>query len=151
MTKFHYIKSIYLYTMKKLDSKGLFDIFSQGDEAIYKEHGAQDVLDNSFILFGMVIRGVENYYIIDRIYTYKMGKDYDSVRDSIKMKYFNGLVYYLERIDVLQSDTVIELIDEFDYQPIKYALEELLQFYEEKEMYEKCAIIFKFFDIFFKK
>jgi len=137
--------------MKKLDSKGLFDIFSQGDEAIYKEHGAQDVLDNSFILFGMVIRGVENYYIIDRIYTYKMGKDYDSVRDSIKMKYFNGLVYYLERIDVLQSDTVIELIDEFDYQPIKYALEELLDFYEEKEMYEKCAIIFKFFDIFLKK
>jgi len=137
--------------MKKLDSKGLFDIFSQGDEAIYKEHGAQDVLDNSFILFGMVIRGVENYYIIDRIYTYKMGKDYNSVRDSIKMKYFNGLVYYLERIDVLQSDTVIELIDEFDYQPIKYALEELLDFYEEKEMYEKCAIIFKFFDIFLKK
>lgn len=137
--------------MKKLDSKGLFDIFSQGDEAIYQEHGAQDVLDNSFILFGMVIRGVENYYIIDRIYTYRMGKDYDSVRDSIKMKYFNGLMYYLERIDVLQSDTVIELIDEFDYQPIKYALEELLQFYEEREMYEKCAIIFKFFDIFFKK
>jgi hypothetical protein len=60
-------------------------------------------------------------------------------------------VYYLERIDVLQSDTVIHLIDEFGLQPIKYALEELLQFYEEKEMYEKCAIIFKFFDIFFKK
>lgn len=137
--------------MKKLDSKGLFDIFSQGDEAIYEQHGMHDVVNDAFILFGMVIRGVENYYIIDRIYTYKMAKDYDSVRDSIKMKYFNGLVYYLERIDVLQSDTVIELIDEFQYQPIKYALEELLQFYEEKEMYEKCAIIFKFFDIFFKK
>jgi hypothetical protein len=137
--------------MKKLDSKGLFDIFSQGDEAIYEQHGIHDAIEDSFILFGMVIRGVENYYIIDRIYTYKMGKDYDSVRDSIKMKYFNGLVYYLERIDVLQSDTVIHLIDEFGLQPIKYALEELLQFYEEKEMYEKCAIIFKFFDIFFKK
>ena len=137
--------------MKKLDSKGLFDIFSQGDEAIYQEHGIQDVLDDSFVLFGMVIRGVENYYIIDRIYTYKMAKDYDSVRDSIKMKYFNGLVYHLERIDVLQSDTIVHVVDEFGYQPIKYALEELLQFYEEKEMYEKCAIIFKFFDIFFKK
>ena len=151
MTKFGFINDIYLYTMKELDTKGLFDIFSQGDEQIFEEHGIHDAVNDAFILFGMVIRGVENYYIIDRIYTYKMAKDYDSVRDSIKMKYFNGLVYYLERIDVLQSDTVIELIDEFQYQPIKYALEELLQFYEEKEMYEKCAIIFKFFDIFFKK
>ena len=137
--------------MKKLDSKELFDIFSQGDEAIYTEHGVDEVLDNSFVLFGMVVRGVENYFIIDKIYSYKFGQEYDSVSDSIKMKYFNGLLLYLERIDITQGDTLGDLLDEFEPQVVKNVLQELLDFYEEKEMYQKCAIIFKFYDIFFKK
>jgi hypothetical protein len=137
--------------MKKLDSKGLFDIFSQGDEVIYHEHGIPEALDNNFVLFGTVVRGVENYFIIDKIYSYKFGEEYDSVSDSIKMKYFNGLINYLERIDVSQSDTLKDLLDEFEPQVIKNVLQELLDFYEQKEVYEKCAIIFKFFDILFAK
>lgn len=137
--------------MKKLNTGDLFDIFSQGDESIYRENHVEDVLDNSFVLFGMVVRGVENYFIIDKIYSNRYGKDYDSMSDSIKLKYFNGLIGYLERINLSQSDTVLELVDEFGPQAIKYALEELLEFYEEREYYEKCAIIFKFYDLFFKK
>jgi len=137
--------------MKKLNTGDLFDIFSQGDESIYRENHIEDVLDNSFVLFGMVVRGVENYFIIDKIYSNRYGKDYDSMSDSIKLKYFNGLFGYLERINLSQSDTVLELVDEFGPQAIKYALEELLEFYEEREYYEKCAIIFKFYDLFFKK
>lgn len=137
--------------MKKLDSKGLFNIFSQGDEAIYEEHGIPQALDNDFVLFGTVVRGVENYFIIDKIYSYKFGQEYDSVSDSIKMKYFNALIKYLERIDITQSDTLSDLLDEFEPQVVKNVLQELLDFYEEKEVYEQCAVIFKFFDIFFKK
>ena len=137
--------------MKKLDSKGLFNIFSQGDEAIYEEHGIPQALDNDFVLFGTVIRGVENYFIIDKIYSYKFGEEYDSVSDSIKMKYFNALIKYLERIDITQSDILGDLLDEFEPQVVKNVLQELLYFYEEKEVYEQCVIIFKFFDIFFKK
>ena len=137
--------------MKELNSDDLFNIFSQGDEEVYRENQVEDILNNSFVLFGMVVRGVENYFIINKIYSHKFGKDYASISDSIKLKYFNGLVIYLERINLSQSDTVLELVDEFGPQPIKYALEELLEFYEEKEMYEKCAIIFKFYDLFFKK
>ena len=136
--------------MKKLNSNDLFNIFSVGDEEIFKEHKIA-VMDNSFILFGMVIRGVENYYIIDKMYDRRYGEYYISVRDSIKLKYFNGLVNYLERVKDIQSDTVVDLIDEFGPQAINYALEELLEFYKELEMYEKCAIIFKFYELFFKK
>lgn len=136
--------------MKKLNSEDLFNIFSQGDEEVYKENHVEDVLDNSFVLFGMVVRGVENYFIIDKIYSRRFGEDYVSMSDSIKLKYFNGLLIYLERINLTQPGTVLELVDEFGPQPIKYALEELLQFYEEREMYEKCAIIFKFYDLFLK-
>ena len=137
--------------MKKLNTNQLFDIFLIGDEEIYKEHQAEDVLDNSFVLFGMVVKGVENYYIIDQLYEKRYGEQYDSVRESIKLKYFNGLVNYLERIDILQSETILALKDEFGLQAIKYALEEMLDFYTEIEYYEKCAIIFKFYQLFFKK
>lgn len=137
--------------MKKLNSNDLFDIFSQGDEAVYRENQVEDILDNSFVLFGMVVKGVENYFIIDKIYTNKYGEDYISVSDSIKLKYFNSLVKYLERINISQLDTVVELGEEFGLQSIKYALEEMLDFYQEKEYYEKCAIIFKFHNLFFIK
>jgi hypothetical protein len=148
---FRYRVSIYLYKMKKLNSEDLFNIFSIGDEEIYREHKIEDMMDNTFILFGMVVRGVENYFIIDKMYASRYQERYDSVRENIKLKYFNGLVNYLERIEVLQSDTVEDLIDEFGPQAINYALEELLEFYKELEMYEKCAIIFKFYQLFFKK
>lgn len=137
--------------MKKLDSKGLFNIFSQQDEAIYHEHGIPNAFNNDFILFGTVIKGVENYFIIHTIYSYKFGHEYDNVSDSIKMKYFNGLTNYLERIDIAQSDTLKDILDEFEPDVVRSALQQLLDFYEEKEMYEKCTIIFKFFDFFFVK
>ena len=137
--------------MKKLNSDDLFNIFSIGDEEIYKEHKIEDMMDNTFILFGMVVRGVENYFIIDKMYAHRYQERYDSVRENIKLKYFNGLVNYLERIKALQVDTVEELVDEFGPQAIKYALEEMLEFYKELEMYEKCAVIFKFYELFFKE
>jgi hypothetical protein len=137
--------------MKKLNSKDLFSIFSLGDEEVYEEHKVGGVVDDSFTLFGMTVRGVENYFIIDKIYDNRFGEKYDSVRDSIKLKYFNGLIRYLERVDLSQLETASGLKDEFGLQAIKYALEELLEFYEGKEMYEKCAIIFKFYELFFVK
>ena len=137
--------------MKKLNSDDLFNIFSIGDEEIYKEHNIEDMMDNTFILFGMVVRGVENYFIIDKMYASRYQERYDSVRENIKLKYFNGLVNYLERIKALQSDTVMDIEDEFGLQAIKYALEELLEFYKELEMYEKCAIIFKYYQLFLKE
>ena len=137
--------------MKKLNSDDLFNIFSIGDEEIYKEHKIEDMMDNTFILFGMIVRGVENYFIIDKMYANRYQERYDSVRENIKLKYFNGLVNYLERVKEIKVDTVEELKDEFGPQAIKYALEEMLEFYKELEMYEKCAIIFKFYELFFKK
>lgn len=137
--------------MKKLDSKGLFDIFSQGDEAIYEQHGVQHILDNAFVLFGMVVKGVENYYIIHSIYTHKFAQQYICISEGIKLKYFNQLITYLDRIDISQSDTVNQLVVEFDYQEVHSALNQLLHFYEQKEIYENCAIILKFLDIFCKK
>ena len=40
--------------MKKLNSNDIFNIFSLGDEEVYKEHKIEDIMQDSFVLFGMV-------------------------------------------------------------------------------------------------
>jgi hypothetical protein len=134
--------------MKKVPINRLFSIFQVGDEEVYKEHGVKDVLDNSFVLFGMVIRGVENYYIIDQLYFTRYGEQYLSVRDSIKLQYFNGLVKYLGRINEIEQPIINMLIDEFGEGAIHYAFHEMIDFYVSIEYYEQCSILKKYFDLF---
>jgi hypothetical protein len=134
--------------MKKLSTNQLFDIFEKGDEEIYKEHGVEDLLDNTYILFGMVVRGVENYYIIDQLYSTKYTDQYLEVKDSIKLKYFSGLMNYLERIGDIPTDLVLLIEEEFDKQSIQYAFNELMDLFIEVEYYEKCAVLKKYFELF---
>ena len=51
--------------MQPLDKNTLFSIFEAGDEAVYAEYGLQGQLNNPFVLMGMVLKGVENYHIMD--------------------------------------------------------------------------------------
>lgn len=136
--------------MKPLDGKNLFHIFEQGDPEVFEEHGISEVLDNSFVQFGMVVKGVENFYIIDQLYEKRYGEEYERVRESIKLKYLLGLMRYLGRINEIPSDTVYILVDEFGLQAIKYALEEMLDFFVNIEYFEQCAILKKYLDLFFQ-
>ena len=129
--------------MKKLNSDELFDIFSQHDDHIINESGMHDDIDNDFITFGTVIVGMRNYGMLDQIYRYRYEKHYDNVSEQLKLKYFNGLMRYASKIDVLHSNTVDDLIDEFGKQEIVGRLQQLINFYEKLEVYENCAIIHK--------
>lgn len=134
--------------MKKLSIDKLFTVFEKGDEEVYLEHGVEDLLDNTYVLFGMVVRGVENYYIIDQLYQSRYTEEYTSVKESIKLKYFIGLVRYLERIEDIPLDMVPLLEEEFGQQPIHYAFQQLMDLFIEVEYYEKCAILHKYFQLF---
>jgi len=129
--------------MKKLNSNELFDIFSQQDDHVFADNGMQEEIDNDFITFGTIIVGMRNYDILDHMYRYRYEKQYDSMKDQLKLKYFNGLIRYASRIDELRPDTVDDLIQEFGKQEIVGMLTQLLRFYEKLEVYENCAIIFK--------
>jgi len=134
--------------MKKLDSQNLFAAFSLEGDSINE---LPPVLNDAFILFGTVIKGVESFYIIDQLYQMRYPQQYILVQEKIKLKYFSGLIKYIHRIDNISVDTVMYLEDEFGGQAIKYALEEMLQFFEQIEHYEECIILKKYFDIFFDK
>ena len=80
LEKFRYIGGTYLLTMQPLDPHTLFSIFEQGDEMVYKEHGVEDALENPYVLMGMVLRGMENYHIMDTMYRKQYAKQYEKVR-----------------------------------------------------------------------
>jgi hypothetical protein len=148
---FSYKKDIYLYRMKKLNTNGLFDIFPVGE---YLD--ATPILspDISFTLFCRVIKGVEYFHILDMAYSSKkinLTEERLSLCDSIKLEHFNNLYDILHRVEEIQSDTVESLSDELGLENIAISLQSLLDYYQEKEFYEKCSVIFKFYQLFFKK
>ena len=91
--------------MKELSTNKLFDIFSITDEEVYEEHHQGDVMRNPFVLMGMVLRGLENWVMLDMMYTKKYPKQYSSVRNKIRNKYNDRLMGYLDRIDWKKYET----------------------------------------------
>jgi len=133
--------------MQPLDKNTLFSIFEQGDEEIYREHGLEGQLENPFVLLGMVLRGLENYYLMDLMYMKRHPKHYKEVRQVTKYKYFNKLYGYLNRIDSKGFSDIYDIGTSFNSNDIISGLEVLLKFYEEVEQYEKCAVIKRYQDL----
>ena len=133
--------------MQQLDPHTLFSIFEQGDEAVYKEHGMEDVLNNPYVLIGMVIRGLENYSIMDIMYMRSYPEQYKAVRDTVKLKYYNNLYNYLTRIKLDSFEARYTIGETYDFQDVLFGLDTLLYYFEDKEMYEKCAVIKKYMDL----
>jgi hypothetical protein len=133
--------------MQKMDPHTLFSIFEQGDEQIYKEHGLEDTLDNPFVLMGMVVRGLDNYHLMDQMYMRQYPKRYKQVRRLTKYKYFNKLFGYLTRIDSTNFDQFYKIGESFDKSHVFNVLDYLRLYYEDIEEYEKCAIVKRYIDL----
>lgn len=132
--------------MQKLDPKKLFSIFNASDESIYIEHNLQEVMENPFVLMGMVVRGLENFAIIDGMYTMKYKEDYEPYRAPVQEQFYNRLYGYLVRIDFTKFENIYVITEAYDKAGVFKALSHLLSYYVEKEMYERCAIIKKIED-----
>lgn len=131
--------------MNRLDPNTLFNIFEQGDEEIYKEHGIEEALDNPYVLINMVVRGLENYTIMDQMYMYQYPKQYKGSRQVVKFKYFNKLYSYLKRIDITQLQ--FQVGESYELSKSVKVMEDFLYYYERIEHYEKCALIIKYVNL----
>ena len=129
--------------MKRLDPS-FFDMFDYSDERDLKRAGAiealSDYLEHPYILFGSVIRGVENYYIIREMMSRRHGEQFAAIEESLQQKYFNRLYIMLERFDESNCDHVLEA-QRFERHESGWALLELRQYFEAVEDYEKCVKI----------
>ena len=137
--------------MQPIDPHTLFSIFEQGDEEIYKEHGMEDALKNPFVLMGMVVKGIENYFIMDQMYIRRYANKYKNVRNITKLKYFDNLYGYLNRIDSDNFEDMYKIGESFSSSDTHNALDYMRLFYEKLEHYEKCAIVKRYIDLLIKQ
>ena len=132
--------------MQPIDPNTLFSIFEQGDEEIYREHGQEEILKNPYVLMGMVLRGIENWMLIDEMYTRRYPEEYKPVRNKVRWRYNDRLYSYLTRIDIDNSDGMYRIGESFNKVGVANGLNHLIKYYEKKEYYERCAVIKKYLD-----
>lgn len=130
-----------------MDPNTLFSIFEAGDEEIYKENNVEELLENPYVLMGMVLRGVENWYIMDQMYSRTYPEQYKRVRGAIKYKFYNKLFGYLNRIPDNKFDTIYTIGESFESSEIQRGLSDLLYYYQDLEEYEKCAVVKTYMDL----
>jgi hypothetical protein len=133
--------------MQSLDKNSLFSIFEKGDEEVYAEHGVEGQLNNPFVLMGMVVRGLENYEVMDIMYMRRHPESYKNVRELTKYKYYSKLYGYLKRIDVLDSDNIYKVGGSFGRDQCFLSLDNMLRFFEKHERYERCGVIKRYQDL----
>ena len=131
---------------KRIDPHTLFSLFEKGDEEIYREHGQEEVLKNPFVLMGMVVRGLENYYIMDRMYSRQYGKHYTDRKQTVRYEYFNKMYGYLKRINLDETEDIYTIGESFQKGEVDLCLNHLRKYFENIEEYEKCEIIKKYVD-----
>ncbi len=140
---FIYVKLLLFIDMKRLDPS-FFDMFDYSDERDLERAGAiealSDYLEHPYILFGSVIRGVENYYIVREMLSRRHGEQFAAIEESLQKKYFDRLYIMLERFDESNCDYVLEA-QRFERHESGWALLELRQYFESVEEYEKCIKI----------
>jgi len=95
----------------------------------------------------MVVRGLENYSIIDGMYMMRYKEQYESVRETVKEQFYNRLYAYLLRINLKKFENIYVITEEYDKMGVFHALDHLLYYYQEKEYYERCAVIKSFDDL----
>jgi len=141
----------YLYKMQPLNPHTLFSIFEKGDEEIYEEHNMTELLDNPYVLMGMVLRGVDNYHTMDLMHLKHFGEQYKEVRFKVRNQFYNKLFKYLDRIDITRLDSRYTITEEFNSDDIFSGLNVLLVYFEKREEYEKCATIKRYQDLLKKR
>lgn len=132
--------------MQPIDPNTLFSIFEQGDEQVYAEHGQEGVLKNPYVLMGMVLRGLENWMLIDEMYMKRYPEDYKPVRNKVRWGYNDRLYGYLTSIDVDDSEGIYKIGESFNKVGVANGLNHLIKYYERYEEYERCAVIKKYLD-----
>jgi len=137
--------------MQPLDPHTLFSIFEKGDEEIYQEHKMEELLDNPYVLMGMVLRGIENYHTMDIMHLKHFGKTYKDVRSTVRNQFYNKLFGYLDRIDDSKFETKYTVAQSFEKTDVFHGLNVLLIYFENREEYEKCGTIKRYQDLLLKE
>lgn len=130
--------------MSGIDPDKLFSIFEQTDDEVLLEYGMEDVLNDPRTILMSIVEQVENYQMLDAMYSNRSESDYNKVRDTIQLKYFTRLYNQLLNIEIQQISNQENQLEQSDKDQCISGLNYLIKLFEQVEHYEKCAIILKY-------
>ena len=127
--------------MKEFSAKRLFEIFDKSDDGdLLERSGIKDFYDHPFLTMGMVVRGIDNFDLLCEIYDHKYPKEFPSIKDEVKFKYYSRLYRYLDRFNYKQIDSIEKTLAH-GYDNILYCLIDMRVTFETHEEYERCGRI----------
>jgi hypothetical protein len=133
--------------MKGMNLDNIFEVFNQGDEQVYEQAGMKFLMEDDTVLLNTVVRGIESFWKLDDIYTNKFPDQYETVRERVKVKYFNKMYKYLTRINLKKLEPFFDTVGDLGYGTVENSLQEYMEHFIELEQYEKCAKIKKVLDV----
>lgn len=133
--------------MKGINLDNIFEVFNQGDEQVYEQAGMKFLMEDDTVLLNTVVRGIESFWKLDDIYTNKYPDQYETVRERVKVKYFNKMYKYLTRINLKKLEPFFDTVGDLGYGTVENSLQEYMEHFIELEQYEKCAKIKKVLDV----
>ena len=129
--------------MKKINVDTIFKVFDQDDRSIYLEEGLESLLEDDDILLNLVVRGLENYWLLDEIYTNKEPVRYEKIKYKVKDKFYNKMYGFLKKVNLNNLECFYSTVQDLGYGSIQISLQDLLNHFIDLEEYEKCSYINK--------
>jgi hypothetical protein len=132
--------------MKKITTQHVINSFEQDYYLGFKDRKNAGSLTPNQTLLKNATLGVEKYELLHVIYSRAYGETYSKISESVKDRYFNKMFSYLEKVDLSDIDSLLEIIPSLDENTIKKSFSKLLYYFQDLEEYEKCAVVKKVLD-----
>jgi len=133
--------------MKKISSENIFKLFEIDDVEVYEPERLKDLMSDDHYLLNMCVRGIENFWVMDKISKAKHGESYNKYHYKIKTKYFLKMFNYLNKVNLNRIEPFFDTVQELGYGTVENSLKELMDLFIELEYYEKCAKIKRILDL----
>lgn len=131
--------------MKHVDGDKIWKVFNvDGETQVteYTEEGVKEKPTDLTYLIGLV-RGLEAYHTYAAYYAEKFKEAYYQKEEWIKGKYFELFYNYVVALQLKDSDLVSEAVSDLTLKQVSSAFKELMDYFQELEEYERCALILK--------
>ncbi len=131
--------------MKNINLENLKSIFWKKEIKSQPQQDLQEDLDNPYLNYSIVIRGVSELELLDELYMNKSPREYSLVRDRVKIQQFDFLYNFLKKVPLEDDKEVIEFIlKDLGKTEVLSNLNKLMTHFVELEEYEKCSNIQKY-------
>jgi len=131
--------------MKNTNLENLKNIFWKKEVQSQPEQDSAKDLDNPYLSYSIVIRGVSELELLDEIYMNKSPREYSLVRDRVKVQQFDFLYEFLKKVPLQDDKEIVEFIlKDLGRDEVIGNLNKLITHFIELEEYEKCFNIQKY-------